>query len=438
MIDNTHYINATNVDVTGQHINSSTITIEKIRLTNCGTGFPVINYTIVDEGNSSLINGTASVVFAYNGSSPTESFTRTVTSKNAFSVCILPTKESLFADYTATYSAPLYQQRVLTEEDISLSNSTREKELKLLLDADGIFATFALKDTFLNPLSGVKGVVEITTNDTIEVRNTDDAGIVTFFVDPDTAYIFTFSKSGFKTNTFTLRVTSADIITVTLESQVSEQITSFFTGIDYFFEPRDTILNNNTNFTFNFNLTSSFWDITGCSFRLRNESEILSETTCEFNSSISNGLINFNTGNQTIIISEAEYQLNSTANFTVSQSYKVEWTFEGKFSLKNFLDDITNFSAAAFGDFERFLIGVLIILLIVGSLSIQSTEFRNPEILIPITWILVAFFSYLGWFNIPLDTIPDIRGLPVDWLNKWILFVLISLTGGAYLIRKHL
>ena len=152
----------------------------------------------------------------------------------------------------------------------------------------------------------------------------------------------------------------------------------------------------------------------------------------------SNVSIIFNTGNQSIIIAEAEYELNGTTNNTVSNIYRVENIFVGTFSLRNFLDDITNFSAGAFNDFNRFLIGILITLLVVGGLSLQSADFREAEILIPVTWLMVALFSYLGWFNIPLDTIPQIRGLPEDWLNKWNLFILISLLGGAYLVRKHL
>ena len=116
----------------------------------------------------------------------------------------------------------------------------------------------------------------------------------------------------------------------------------------------------------------------------------------------------------------------------------METVFVGASSLRNFLDDITNFSAGAFDDFDRFIIAILVTLLIVGILSIQSADFREPEILIPVAWLMVAFFSYLGWMNIPLDTIPQIKGLPENWLNKWNVFILISLLGGAYLIKKHL
>ena len=101
------------------------------------------------------------------------------------------------------------------------------------------------------------------------------------------------------------------------------------------------------------------------------------------------------------------------------------------------MNSVTNFAEAGFNDFNRFLIAILITLFVVGGLSLASADFREPEILIPVTWLMVAFFSYLGWMNIPLDTIPQIRGLPEDWMNRWNVFILISLLGGAYLIKKH-
>ena len=430
------FVNATHIDVNGHTTNSTTITFDSIQIEDCSAGFPAINFTLKDELNSSKIRGDSTAVFDYNGSVKNFQFTKSFTNQDNFSICIFPARESLLADYEITYEASAYPQRASAVSDISLSNSTRLTNLFLLRTVDGIFATFRIIDFFQNPISGATSTFA-KAGTIIETRDTDDAGIVSFFVNPDTTYVFTFTKTGFKVSTNSLRVTVGDIITITLESEETEQVTSFSTGLSYFFQPQNKILNNNTDITFSFNLTSSFWSLTGCTLRLKNASEELAQGNCQFNGSQSNVSITFNTGNQSIIIAEAEWELNGTTNNTVSNSYRVENVFTGSFSLKNFLDDITSFSAGAFDDFNRFIIGILVILLVVGGMSLQSADFREPEILIPATWLMVAFFSYLGWFNIPLDTIPQIRGLPENWLNKWNVFILITLLGGAYLIRKH-
>ena len=431
------FVNATHIDINGETANSTTITFNSIQVEDCSAGFPVINFTIRDELNNSRVRGDSTAVFDYNGTVKSFQFTKSFTDQDNFSICIFPARESLLADYEITYESTEYPQRVATVSDVTLNNITKETDIFLLRTVDGIFATFRIIDSFQNPLSGVTSSFA-KAGTTIETRDTDDAGIVSFFVSPDTTYIFTFAKTGFRTSTNSLRVTTADIITVTLESEEVEQVTSFSTGISYFFEPRNKILNNNTDFNFRFNLTSTFWNITACTFRIKNSSEELAEGDCQFNGSQSNVSILFNTGNQTIIIAKAEWEINGTFNNTASNSYRIENVFVGSFSLRNFLDDISSFSEGAFGDFGRFLIAILITIIVVGGLSLQSSDFREPEILIPVMWLMVAFFSYLGWMNIPLDTIPQIKGLPEDWLNRWNVFILISLLGGAYLIRKHL
>ena len=434
-----HFINATNVDITGQHINSTTITFNKIEITDCTVGFPAINFTIIDEQNGSLVNGTAEIVFNFNGTNPTETFTRSVTLKQKFSTCIFPPEESLTSSFTATYSAPLYQERVLTVDSTILSNITQLRNLTLLQSANGIFATFKLIDSFSNPLSDVTGTMKLSSGEIIEIRNTDDGGTVTFFVDPDVTYTFTFTITGFKTNTFSLRITTTDIITVTMESEEEALQASIYTGIDYFFEPSNTILNNNTDINFVFNMTSSFWNITGCVLRLKNTTTILSSSAATFNGSQCIIPITLNTGNQTLIISEATYELNSTFNNTVSVQYSVIPTSQGPFSLKTFIDDINSFVSAGFDNFARFLLAIFIIIAIVGWGSLELSALRGEEeILVGLTIALVFVFSYIGWLNIPLETFPNIRGLPENWLNQWMMFVLTLLGGGSFILRKKL
>lgn len=437
LVDSIYQVNATHFDVVGENVSIHSLTFNSIQLTDCSVGARAINFTFLDEKNSSRIRSTATGTFNYNGTSPTETLTRSIINQDNFSVCVTPPGETIEGDYDVVYSATNYPQRQLIVDAITFNNNTQIKNLFLLNVNDGLFATFRIIDSFQNPLTGVSAKFrKASDSDIINSKLTDDSGTVSFFVDPDTSYVFTFAKSGFKTASFTLTITDTETRTISLESEVSEQVTSFSTAVDYFFLPTNEVLNNNTNITFSFNLTSRHFNLTGCTFKLSNASNLLASTTCFFNGSQSNASLLFNTGNQTIITAQASYLINLT-NTTVSHAYRVVHTFEGSGSLKNFLDSVSTFSEAAFDDFDRFLIAVLIILLFVGTLSLRSTEFREPEILIPMVWIGVAFFSFIGWMEIPLQTIPNIKGLPDGWLNQWIVFILTSLTGGGYLLNKH-
>lgn len=437
LTDHNYTVNITHTQLNGENTTFIGYVFQRLVITNDSSfgGAATLNFTISDEVNGSRIDGTATGTITYN---TTQTHTIGEDNVNNFTIYIHPVDEKVIASYTVTYSAVGYQQRQTIVPALVLSSTTELRNLFLLADDKGIFGSFRVIDAFQNALSDVVVTMKTLGNDTIEIRQTDDAGTVTFWADPDTTYLFTFLKSGFREKTFSLRITSTELITVSLEPEASEQVTSFFTGIDYTFKPLNTNLVNKTDYTFVFNMTSTIFNITGCTLRLKNESQLLTQSGGSLNGSLCEISIDFNTGNQTLIIAEAEYQLNGTTNNTVIQNYAVFWTFQGDFTLRTFLDDITSFSEAGFDDFARFFLAVLVTMIIIGAISLQSSEFREPEILIPMTWLLVILFSYMGWFNIPLTTLPNIGGLPNDWLNRWIVFVFFSLGSGAYLIRRHL
>lgn len=437
LIDTTYFINATHTDVNGENTSSTTLTFSILTISDGTLGFPAINFTLIDEVNSSRIVGDTTGTFTYNDSSPTKTHTVSELDRDNFTISIFPAGERITADYTLTYSATGYQERVFSVDGAILTNNTQTINLELLQDTVGIFATFKLIDSFQKVLTDVEGTMKTAANETIEVRSTDDAGIVTFFVDPDTTYEFTFVKSGFKTNTFSLRITSTDIITITMEEEVIAEQESESTGIDYYFLPSNQVLINMTDYDFVFNMTSSFWNITGCSLELRNTSTSLNKSETSFNGSICDITISFNTGNQTLIISEATYQLNGTMNNTVSVQYSVIYTFQGTFSLKTFFDDIAAFSEAGFNDFTRMFLALIITFSVVGFASSESVGIRDAESLVILAWGMVLFFSAVGWFTLNYEAIPEIRGLATGWLKQWIIFILFSLGGGSFILRRH-
>ncbi len=393
-----------------------------------------INFSFKDETNSSTITSDITGTFTYSADQITyKTFNLDLDQVDNFSICIKPPGTTIFSSYELQYSATGYPSRRYNENNGVLTNATVLFPLYLLKSEDGLYGRFRVVDQYQVPLDDVTISMERTISGTervIEQETTDSSGLATFWVDPDEEYDFTFTKTGYGSEEFTLRLTTSEIYTITLFSQVTEENESIYIGLRYRFEPSNTILNNNTNYNFSFTLNSSFTDITNCTLRLRNGSEILSQSS-SYTSSSCGITIEYNTNDFTSILSEAIFEINHTS-ITVSQQYSVIYTYEGEFSLKSFLDDLSDFAMAGFNDFTRMIIA-LIVIFIITSLAAMNLGFTDTEKLIPLVVMLVWFFSYVNWFYLNFEPIPSIAGFD---LKKYIIAILITLTGIAFLMDK--
>ena len=212
-------------------------------------------------------------------------------------------------------------------------------------------------------------------------------------------------------------------------------------GITYILSPASATLLNNTAYDFVFNLTSSFWNITACTLYLENITQLFTSNSNTFNSSVCNILITLNTGGNSTLTARAVYQLNGTTNQSVINQYDVKYFYRGTFSLKVALDDISNFGGAGFNAFSRALVALIFTFLIVGGLALEFNTFREPEPLLLVAWGFTTLFSYLNWYNTPLDAIPTliIGGITLvsqAWLQQYIIFILMTLFTSSYLINK--
>ena len=143
----------------------------------------------------------------------------------------------------------------------------------------------------------------------------------------------------------------------------------------------------------------------------------------------------------TDIIAEGIYELDSQFEFTATQNYKVIFTYIGQFSLKNFLDDLSDFGMAGFDDFGRMILA-LIVIFIITALAAQQVGFENREVLILIVIAQVWFFSSVNWLFLNFTPIPNItetvNGVEIIIFNtkKYIIAILVTMAGGAFLIEK--
>ena len=289
----------------------------------------------------------------------------------------------------------------------------------------------------LAPLEGVRTVFTKSINgiDTVvSEEDSDFAGQVVLDLDEDTQYTITFTRTGLQDRTILLEPKNPDYL-IQMVSTVGAYNQSVHEGIRYRFEPSNTVLNNNTKFNFTFTLNSTVWPITNCTLRLKNGTTLLNESS-SFTSSSCFISIELDTSDMTNITSEAIYELNSEFEFTVTHQYKIIFTYVGQFSLKNFLDDLSNFGMAGFDDFGRMMLALVVIFIITALATkeiVGFTSFTNPEVLIILVIAQVWLFSFVNWLFLDFAPIPTIAGFD---LKKYIIAILVTMAGGAFLIEK--
>ena len=408
-------------------------TVSDFFLDNCtNSSMQTLNFSILDEDTEASIAGDITGTFNYSFNDIFKTFNLVSANRNTTQMCLFPNRTTLTDDYSLVYEATDYPQRGFSDENIILTNISVDVPLYLLHIDEGIFARFRIVDSFQRSLNGVRGEMERVVGGstiTIEVEESDDSGLMTFWLDPDVTYTFIFSLEGFTTESVDLRVTTGEIFTVTLGGGLAiSNNQSFETGIISSFSPSNIILQNNTNYTFMFNMTSIYWTITDCTLFIQNGSTVLTSSSSSFDDDSCDIAISYSTANLDTIISKVVYSLNGT-EISKQREYRIRFTYEGDFSLKNFMDDLKAFGQAGFNDFTRIVIAFIIITSIIASLSIKA-GLREPISMTILTLGLVWFFSFLGWMTINYDSIPT------EWLKQYILAILLSLIGGSYLMNE--
>ena len=286
-------------------------------------------------------------------------------------------------------SSDNYQERQYLNVDLSAGTNAIPVNLTVYLinNTDGEEKTFNIVSVDgLAPLQDVKAVFIRTINGSSTIvaeEESDFAGQVVLFLDRNYKYIINFTKAGYEDQTIELEPKNAEYI-ITMISTIGKYNQSVHEGIRYKFSPSNIVLNNDTKYNFTFTLNSTVWPITNCTMSLLNGSITLNQTS-SFTSSSCFLRIEQNTLGMNNITSEVVYEIDSTFNFTVSRQYSVIYTYEGQFSLKNFLDDISDFSMAGFDSFGRMTLAFIVIFVILV-LAGREIGFENKIILLFIFW----------------------------------------------------
>lgn len=395
-----------------------------------------INFSFKDETNNTAIPADVDASFTYDLSDGnSDTYDVDLTDVYNFSLCIYPNWTQLNLDYQVFYSnEPDYLERRYYEDTV-FDDVLTQKTLYLLNSNDGIYARFRTVDNYDNILTSVTVIMkDAETENIIEQESTDSSGIATFWVDPNNDYIFEFTKTGYQTNSVTLRPTTTEIYTITLNQEQTTQNVTKEAGTSYRFYPVDTQLQNKTSYTFTFNLSSYQNFISGCTLSLiDNNSNTISSSSTSFNDTNCNIAITINTGSNLTILSQAEYILNGTT-FSQNKKYIVYDNSVSGYSLSVLIDDLSNFSGAGFGASGRFIVAFIIIISTTIYLGKKVIPKDNDETVIILFLIMIGLFSFIGWLTLDFQFIPSIPGFN---LKQYLIFILMILLGGAYIIKRH-
>lgn len=358
------------------------------------------NETILEEAVTAFIPS-STITFWLGGASTNQSVTYVNATENLnYTFCGNATNEIINILVELDYDNSESQQRNFIGTFALNNTVTTEQTLLLLPTSDGVYVTFQVVNAPGEVISGVE--VNVSSSGTlIETGVTDDAGSITFFLDPDTSYDFTFLATGYNLYSTSITPTETEY-TITLGSSTTQDANELTRGISWTINPLGQYLYNNTDHTFNFTLTSSYWEVESFGFVLTNitGSNLASNTV---NSNGGTATDDFNTDNQTLLIMNYFWVIDG--NYTnQSYSWYVQSDSGTGFGLTNLFSRVKTYTdAGIFGieteGFSMALITFLLIFLITGIMSYKY-GLNSPAAIMGIAFTITLFL------NVGIDIIP--------------------------------
>ncbi len=428
---------------TGSNVFNSTFTnqtIREINLDTCNATFSVeyLNITFFNETlNQEVTNATITGTWFYSLSSQTTNKTFTLTNateNHRYRFCFSESNRTINTDYEIAYANSESQQRIFSFSG-QLTNITTITNLFLLPTSLGLFSPFSTVFANGDSIADVKAVITRTLGAsivTITSGFTDSSGFITFFLNPDVTYSAVFSKTGFSDNTFSF-VPTTQTRTVTMGGEVGSisNGTTILGNTSYNILPVNTTLNNNTDFTFGFNVTSS-QPITLISMNITNASgfQVL------FLSNSGAGFISqtLNTGENQTFIGRFLIQ-TSTETISVTKRWQIGDLFVGDYSIYR---QFTLYMTYGFKDFIRFLI---VLSIVIGTLIFMSRNelIESSESKIMVALLLIWGFSIVGWLDTGIITNSDTSGInKLAELSNQFGVAFLSTAGGMFFILRRI
>lgn len=367
-----------------------------------------VNYTFKDEGNLSAITAqipTSTFTYWLGDGSVNKTLTFTNTTENLrYEFCFSPSDRTLNVDEYIQYKNAGSPQRIYNPSQTTFTNVTTNKTLYLLSTADGLYVTYQVLDSGGDQLQGVDvNATRVISGETVLIGTgqTDSAGAVTFWMNPDFLHTSVFAKSGYTTYTFNHFPTQSTY-TITLGPSSSSAIIDYLRGILYSIKPAPgTFLTENTMTNFNLTLNSSYWNLSSFGFNIYGNQTLL---TANSSSSATGGILqaSANTSNYSSMTMSYYWVINGTTTnasvvWIVYNSTGTDW------SILNLATDIKAYATQGIFGLDNDSLNLIIFILIFCSVGIISYKFglQSPAAVSGMVFALVAVFDYgLGMINI--------------------------------------
>jgi len=388
-----------------------------VALTLCNATYDTtfVNITFKDETDSSRINATIdSSTFYYYLSDINSNKTltySTAVNNTEYPFCFTPsTKIANTIIERIQYALPGYPQRRFSAIDTALTSTPTNQILYLLASTDGTYSTYQVQTSSGSPLADVAITVERQIGGSwtlIESGNTDSAGAVTFWLNPDYDYRITATKTGYPSVQVTVRPSQSTYTIVMEVSSQAAEYSSNLEGLKWYIYPAPGRLDTNTTYLFQFNISAALENIETCKFEIANTTTIL-DTTSGCNANGGNLSISFNTSNHLLL--RGRYYVDIGDGF-ITLDTDAQWRIlnvtEYGGTIKNFLEGLKDWNE--FGEeggraeFSRIVWFFLLVALAIGTITFStgwdfSTQGGALLVLMP----LVLAASVAGFFTLDI------------------------------------
>jgi hypothetical protein len=205
-------------------------------------------------------------------------------------------------------------------------------------------------------------------------------------------------------------------------------------GWSVLFSPETGELLNDTLQNLNVTVTSSYWNMSGCTFSVLNASSgaVLGSVDCSVNQSYAYDVLSINPGSGGRVDSVVSVSASGfTLNF--SKSYSVRGFSKGSFTLIDAIDDITNFSGGGFDGFGRMLLALIVMFAVIIGVSGFTDLGGQPENVLTLLLFMVGFFSTIGWLTMD---VPLGGGQFDTVVNQYMILLLVGILWFVTVFRK--
>lgn len=407
----------TTLDTAVSYSPSSNQSIRNISFINCAPTDDVkyLNFSFKDESANIPINATAETTdFIYFLGSGTTSKTLTFvnsTDNFEYDFCFYPNDAAVYLDTGFRYSKTGYPTRTLTYDNERFTNSTTNKILYLLATVDGIYSSFQVLTNANQPISGVSVILSRYLSSVwtqISSGTTGADGIITFWNNPDLQYNYTFTKSGYDNYSILLYPTQASYtIYLAGGTTTTYNYTNYERGMNWKLSPPPgTELLNQTDYTFWFNLTSSYYSLDSFGMTMFGSGKYIGGNS---STSGSGGNLSYslNTGANTSIIMTYYWIVNGNLTNKTSFLWDVFNTSDTQWSINNFFTDLkryTNTTATGHGMFGMTMFSRTILIFVIMFISIGILSYYTG--FTGLAPIMTMLFAELMLFDVLLGLIP--------------------------------